>query len=53
RDKNLIYEGMLLTKIARSFGLLTDELRDALSIEPLPHVFKKKSLIEMGVLMEL
>ncbi|GKG33460.1 hypothetical protein Tco_0433619, partial [Tanacetum coccineum] len=36
-----------------SFGLLTNELRDALSIEPLPHMFKKKSLIEMGVLMEL
>ncbi|GJY27967.1 hypothetical protein Tco_0403734 [Tanacetum coccineum] len=53
RDKNLIYGGMLVTRIARSFGLLTNELRDALSIEPLPHVFKKKSLIAMGVNMEL
>nr|GEU29595.1 hypothetical protein [Tanacetum cinerariifolium] len=53
RDKNLIYGGMLVTKIARSFGLLTNELRDALSIEPSPHVFKKKSLISMGVIMEL
>ncbi|GKC15758.1 hypothetical protein Tco_1012540 [Tanacetum coccineum] len=53
RDKNLIYGGMLVTKIARSFGLLTNELRDALSIEPPPHMFKKKSLIAMGVLMEL
>ncbi|GKB84576.1 hypothetical protein Tco_0956848 [Tanacetum coccineum] len=33
--------------------LLTGELRDALSIEPPPHVFKKKSLIAMGVIMEL
>ncbi|GJW88720.1 hypothetical protein Tco_0164060, partial [Tanacetum coccineum] len=53
RDKNLIYIGMLVTRIARSFGLLTNELRDALSIEPPPHVFKKKSLIAMGVIMEL
>ncbi|GJR55618.1 hypothetical protein Tco_1406139 [Tanacetum coccineum] len=53
RDKNLIYGGMLVTKIARSFGLFTEELRDALSIEPPPHVFKKKSVIAMGVLMEL
>ncbi|GKA66973.1 hypothetical protein Tco_0766781 [Tanacetum coccineum] len=27
-------------------------MRDALSIEPPPHVFKKKSLISMGVIME-
>ncbi|GJU15627.1 hypothetical protein Tco_1143593, partial [Tanacetum coccineum] len=53
RDKNLIYGGMLVTKIARSFGLLTNEFRNALSIKPPPHVFKKKSLIAMGVIMEL
>ncbi|GKB58513.1 hypothetical protein Tco_0914699 [Tanacetum coccineum] len=29
------------------------ELRNALTIEPPPHVFKKKSLIAMGVIMEL
>nr|GEY79789.1 hypothetical protein [Tanacetum cinerariifolium] len=52
RDKNLIYGGMLVTKIAWSFGLLTNELRYTLSIEPPPHVFKKKSLIAMGVVME-
>ncbi|GKA66974.1 hypothetical protein Tco_0766782 [Tanacetum coccineum] len=52
RDKNLIYGGMLITRIARSFGLLTNKMRDALSIEPPPHVFKKKSLISMGVIME-
>ncbi|GKD95924.1 hypothetical protein Tco_1379821, partial [Tanacetum coccineum] len=33
RDKNLIYGGMLVTKIARSFGLLTNELKDALTVE--------------------
>ncbi|GJS11347.1 retrotransposon ORF1 [Tanacetum coccineum] len=33
RDKNLIYGGMLVTKIARSFGLLTNELRDDLTVE--------------------
>ncbi|GJV10286.1 hypothetical protein Tco_1351827 [Tanacetum coccineum] len=53
RDKNLIYGGMFVTRIARSFRLLTNEMRDALSIEPPPHVFKKKSLIAMGVIMEL
>ncbi|GJS62138.1 hypothetical protein Tco_0656922 [Tanacetum coccineum] len=53
RDKNLIYGRMLVTRIARSFGLLTNELRDALSIEPPPHVFKKKSLTTMGVIMKL
>ncbi|GKA56685.1 retrovirus-related pol polyprotein from transposon TNT 1-94 [Tanacetum coccineum] len=53
RDKSLIYGGMFVTKIARLFGLLTSELRDALSIEPPPYVFKKKSLITMGVIMEL
>ncbi|GKC83547.1 zinc finger, CCHC-type containing protein [Tanacetum coccineum] len=40
-------------KIARTFGLLTNEMRDVLSVAPLPHVFKKKSLIAMGIIMEL
>ncbi|GJR97042.1 hypothetical protein Tco_0269216 [Tanacetum coccineum] len=53
REKNLIYGGMLVTRIARSFGLLTNEWRSALSVEPQPHVFKKKLLIAMGVIMEL
>nr|GEU63862.1 hypothetical protein [Tanacetum cinerariifolium] len=53
RDKNLIYGGMFVTRIARSFGLLTNEIRDALSIEPSPHVFKKKLLISVGFIMEL
>ncbi|GJR40939.1 hypothetical protein Tco_1216623 [Tanacetum coccineum] len=53
RDKKFIYRGMFVTRIARSFGLLTNEMRDALSIEPPPHLFKKKSLIAMGIIMEL
>ncbi|GJV60756.1 hypothetical protein Tco_1466856 [Tanacetum coccineum] len=40
-------------RIARSFGLLTNEWRGALSVEPQPHVFKKKSLIAMGMIMKL
>nr|GEZ13167.1 hypothetical protein [Tanacetum cinerariifolium] len=44
---------MFVTKIARSFGLLTNEMREALSIEPPSHVFKKKLLIAMAVIMEL
>ncbi|GKE76627.1 hypothetical protein Tco_1542747 [Tanacetum coccineum] len=33
-------------------GLLS-EMMNALSVEPPPHIFKKKSLIAMGVIMEL
>nr|GEU36119.1 retrovirus-related Pol polyprotein from transposon TNT 1-94 [Tanacetum cinerariifolium] len=53
KEKNLIYGGMLVTRIARSFGLLTNEWRSALSVEPQPHVFKKKLLIAMGVIINL
>ncbi|GKE84188.1 retrotransposon ORF1 [Tanacetum coccineum] len=52
-DKNLICGGMFVTKIAWSFGVLTGELMNALSVEPPPHVFKKNSLIAMEVIMEL
>ncbi|GJU87826.1 retrotransposon ORF1, partial [Tanacetum coccineum] len=52
RDKNLIYGGMFVTRIARSFGVLTGEMINALSVESPPNVFKKKSLIAMGVIME-
>ncbi|GKC36394.1 zinc finger, CCHC-type containing protein [Tanacetum coccineum] len=52
-DKNLIYGGMFVTRIAWSFGVLTGEMMNALSVEPPPHLFKKKSLIVMGVIMEL
>ncbi|GKC74904.1 hypothetical protein Tco_1120787 [Tanacetum coccineum] len=37
-------------RIARSFGLLTNKMRDSLSVEPPPHIFKKKSLIAMALL---
>ncbi|GJU51486.1 hypothetical protein Tco_1221041 [Tanacetum coccineum] len=52
-DKNLIYGGMFITRVAWSFGVLTGEMMNALSVEPPPYVFKKKSLIAMGVIMEL
>nr|GEU93230.1 hypothetical protein [Tanacetum cinerariifolium] len=53
REKNLICRGVFMTRIARSFGLLTNEMIDALSVEPLSHIFKKKSIIAIGVVMEL
>ncbi|GJT18006.1 hypothetical protein Tco_0876712 [Tanacetum coccineum] len=40
-------------RIAVSFGLLTDVMRDALSVEHRAHIFKKKYLIAMNVLMNL
>ncbi|GKD51175.1 hypothetical protein Tco_1280151 [Tanacetum coccineum] len=42
-----------LAKIARSYGLLNNEMMGALNVEPSPHVFIKKSLISMGVVIEL
>ncbi|GJY16473.1 hypothetical protein Tco_0386895 [Tanacetum coccineum] len=53
RDKNFICGGMFVTRIARSFGLLTAEIVDVLSVEPPVHIFKKKSLIVMGIVMDL
>ncbi|GJS13040.1 hypothetical protein Tco_0407512 [Tanacetum coccineum] len=50
REKSLICGGMFVTQ---SYGLLTNEIMGALSVEPSPHVFIKKSLISMGVVMEL
>ncbi|GKG50138.1 hypothetical protein Tco_0521238, partial [Tanacetum coccineum] len=44
---------MFVTKIAQSFGLLTRERVDGLNVEPSARVFNKKSLITMGVIMEL
>ncbi|GJV87449.1 hypothetical protein Tco_1531387 [Tanacetum coccineum] len=35
------------------YWLLTSEMMDALSVEPRPYIFKKKSLIAMGIVMEL
>ncbi|GKB08219.1 hypothetical protein Tco_0836503 [Tanacetum coccineum] len=39
--------------IARSFGLLTNELVSVLNYEPPPHIYRKTSLIKMWVIMEL
>ncbi|GJY53147.1 hypothetical protein Tco_0444811 [Tanacetum coccineum] len=44
---------MFVTKIGRLFRLLTGEMIDALSVEPRAHIFKKKSLTAMVILMEL
>ncbi|GKE54441.1 hypothetical protein Tco_1489597 [Tanacetum coccineum] len=48
-----IFEGMFVTRIAQSFGLLTNEMVSVLSREPTPHVYRKTSLVKMGVIMEL
>ncbi|GJU57732.1 hypothetical protein Tco_1235498 [Tanacetum coccineum] len=53
RDMSVIFEGMFVTKIARSFGLLTEEMVSVLNRKPPPHVYRKKSLVKMGVIMEL
>ncbi|GKD20398.1 hypothetical protein Tco_1222101, partial [Tanacetum coccineum] len=53
RDKSVIFEGMFVTKIARSFGLLTEEMVSVLNREPPSHVYRKKSLVKMEVIMEL
>nr|GEZ92121.1 hypothetical protein [Tanacetum cinerariifolium] len=52
-EKNVISGGMFVTRIARSYRLLTREMMNALSVEHRPYVFKKKSLIAMGIVMEL
>ncbi|GJR91661.1 hypothetical protein Tco_0215672 [Tanacetum coccineum] len=40
RDKSVIFRGMFVTKIARSFGLLTVEMVSVLNHEPLLHVYR-------------
>nr|GEV79819.1 putative retrotransposon Orf1 [Tanacetum cinerariifolium] len=52
-EKSLICGGMFVTRITLSYGLLTNELIGALSVEPSSYVFKKKSLISMGVVIEI
>ncbi|GJW15434.1 zinc finger, CCHC-type containing protein [Tanacetum coccineum] len=52
-DKSVIFGGMFVTKIAQSFGLLTNELASVLNRESPPHVYRKTSLVKMGVIMEL
>nr|GEX18793.1 retrotransposon Orf1 [Tanacetum cinerariifolium] len=53
RDKSVILGGMFVTKIARSFSLLTKEMMSVLNREPPLHVYKKKSLVKIRVIMEL
>nr|GEV93809.1 hypothetical protein [Tanacetum cinerariifolium] len=53
KDKNLTCGGMFVTRIARFFGLLSNAMVEALSVEPRAYVFKKKSLIAMKVLSDL
>ncbi|GJU14867.1 hypothetical protein Tco_1142833 [Tanacetum coccineum] len=53
RDMSVLCGGVFVTRIARSFGLLSMEMVDALSIEPKARTFTKKSLITIGVIMEL
>nr|GEW08411.1 hypothetical protein [Tanacetum cinerariifolium] len=45
--------GIFMTRIARSFGLLTNEMVSVLNYEPPPRVYRKTSLVKMGVIMEL
>ncbi|GJR83355.1 hypothetical protein Tco_0154140 [Tanacetum coccineum] len=45
--------GMFVTRIAWSFRLLSREMVDALSVKPWVRTFTKKSLITMGIIMEL
>nr|GEW47045.1 hypothetical protein [Tanacetum cinerariifolium] len=53
KDKSVIFEGMFVTRITRSFGLLTNEMVSVLNCYPPPHVYRKTSLVKMGVIMEL
>nr|GEW28580.1 hypothetical protein [Tanacetum cinerariifolium] len=53
KDKDFTCRGMFVTRIAKYFGLLTNEMVDALIIKPRAYVFKKKSLIAMKVLLDL
>nr|GEW28588.1 hypothetical protein [Tanacetum cinerariifolium] len=48
----MIYGGMFVTRLARSFRILTREMLEVLSVEP-PYTFKKKSMISMEIVMEL
>nr|GEY45103.1 hypothetical protein [Tanacetum cinerariifolium] len=53
KEMDLLIGGMFITRIAKSFGLWTNLMVDALSVEPHAHVFRKKSLILMGIMMDL
>ncbi|GKB38603.1 hypothetical protein Tco_0883545 [Tanacetum coccineum] len=53
RDKSVIFGGMFVTKIAWSYGLLTNEMVSVLNREPPLQVYRKTSLVKMGVIMEI
>ncbi|GJU80342.1 hypothetical protein Tco_1282707 [Tanacetum coccineum] len=53
RDVNVLCRGMFVTRIPRSFGLLSSAMVDAVSVEPRAHTFIKKSLVTMEIVMEL
>ncbi|GJX91391.1 hypothetical protein Tco_0344717 [Tanacetum coccineum] len=53
RDKSVIFEGMFMTRITQSFSLLSNEMLSVLNCKPPPHVYRKTSLVKMGVIMEL
>ncbi|GJX23420.1 hypothetical protein Tco_0227865 [Tanacetum coccineum] len=53
RTMSVLCGGMFMTRITRSFGLLSREMVDALSIELRAQTFTKKSLISMGIIMKL
>ncbi|GJW36430.1 hypothetical protein Tco_0059350 [Tanacetum coccineum] len=53
RDVNVLRGGMFVTRIPRSFGLLSSAMVDALSVEPRAHTFIKKSLVTIEIVMEL
>nr|GEY08995.1 zinc finger, CCHC-type [Tanacetum cinerariifolium] len=53
KDMNVLCGGMFVTRISWSFVLLSREMVDALSVEPRARTFIKKSLITMGIIMEL
>ncbi|GJW20093.1 hypothetical protein Tco_0030715 [Tanacetum coccineum] len=53
REKSVIFGGMFVTRIAWSFGLLMNEMVSVLNREPPPYVYRKTSLVKMGVIKEL
>nr|GEX79308.1 hypothetical protein [Tanacetum cinerariifolium] len=53
RDKSVVFGGMFVTRITRSFSLRTNEMISVLSREPPLHVYRKTSLVKMEVIMEL
>ncbi|GJY01830.1 hypothetical protein Tco_0359982 [Tanacetum coccineum] len=53
REKSVIFEGMFVIRIAWYFGLLTNEMVSVLNRETPPHIYRKTSLVKIGVIIEL